>query len=520
MKTASQFLLYFGIAMVVFLLNQNCSKLHTDISTNDSTSFSDIKPDEVPNDPVSKEVDVIDPSAEDCTEAYLKGWKCLSTTVSNDENKVYKIRLSWNRPNMPSRGTAIVVSGAESKVNLLEEAPFRNVLNKLSELDSVRTISLQFIDDPNPGSDWGGCWVHGGGYRSAGSAFNSAILKIINELKLKRGSFLNYLGGSNGTILMAYAISHYGLDQFFDRLVLQMGPILPSLSEACNSQNPASFYINTQEQQNFLFGLFNAWNSGQRSGPSICAPNSEDRMSILGPKTSYLNTHVHVIMGALEGSWGLGDFMLKSNKRWYDQISAKSKTYLLREEMAHYYSYKDVRRFLKLAPNQPIENDTDCIDTTVESCENSVAVVYNKRGCEQTLPPTHDRNVGWERLVDGYYKLNKGTACVATDPRAGQPCLYFSQVSEALENFAHLHCEKDGSGLWTGQNFCEYNSKSCGVGTCQCITDGVYNASGVCMMAPARLQIFINANFEQFAGKAHLLPSAIQQSRPNANNCR
>ncbi len=49
--------------------------------------------------------------------------------------------------------------------------------------------------------------------------------------------------------------------------------------------------------------------------------------------------------------------MLASNLEWYNGIEAKSKSRLIRPNMAHNNSYEDMRRFLKLGPDD-ITDDT------------------------------------------------------------------------------------------------------------------------------------------------------------------
>lgn len=74
-------------------------------------------------------------------------------------------------------------------------------------------------------------------------------------------------------------------------------------------------------------------------------------------------------------------------------------------------------------------------------------------------------------------------------PSAPEAChVYeFSDVVEVTSDYANVHCEGwNGTGLSgaqsTGKVFCEYNSRGCGVGTCQCYNklQGVKLSNGTC----------------------------------------
>ena len=53
---------------------------------------------------------------------------------------------------------------------------------------------------------------------------------------------LNHVGGSNGTMVAAYALSHFDAGSFVDRFILHAGPFLPNFSEACDPNHFASFH--------------------------------------------------------------------------------------------------------------------------------------------------------------------------------------------------------------------------------------------------------------------------------------
>lgn len=363
-----------------------------------------------------------DKETSNCTVASQYGYKCFEKSITTEENKTYKIRMLWNRVSQNSRGTAIIVSGGTSGGGLLNDNSTRGVHDRLDKLDQVRSIFLEFADAPSdPANAYSaGCWVHAGGYYSAGRALNSAVKLIVDDLKLVRGSFLNYMGSSNGSLLMSYAMSSLNLDQYFDRVVFQLGPVMANQAEACDRSNPNSMYaLNRKEQQDFLANLFDPWLGGKGAESMCSAKNIKaDRMSVLSGKRNFPGTHVHVIIGALEGKVGLGKFHNTSSRDWYNKISARTKSYLSVEGMQHNYSFKDMRRFLKLDPNQRPQEDTDCVDEIKDTCENGKLYTFNKRSCEQTLPPSLDPDVKWEKISEGNFKLDTGRACGELVPTA------------------------------------------------------------------------------------------------------
>lgn len=74
-------------------------------------------------------------------------------------------------------------------------------------------------------------------------------------------------------------------------------------------------------------------------------------------------------------------------------------------------------------------------------------------------------------------------------PSYGQSCNWYGEVTKISVEFANSACNLDNYGGWRGRNFCEYSSRGAGLGTCQCYTDGIYDADGVCYMSPARKSI-------------------------------
>ncbi len=360
----------------------------------------------------------IDQSTPDCKDGIATGWKCIYATVTTPENLSYKIAVRWNRAGMTSRGTMLHAVGGSGQGDSRQDPPSKAIFDELSQKDQVRTVILEFVDAVEPTNHWGGYFKHFGAYHSAGRAFKAGFDFILDK-KIIRGNFLNYLGGSNGTMVLAYAMSNLGLDAYFDRVIFQMGPFLPDLASACDRSSPSSFYINAPETQKSVADLINFWRFGDKS-QSVCDNQLPDKVSILkhGNK-SFPNTHVHVIVGAMEATAGFGPWILASNLEWYKGISAKSKSRIIRPNMAHNNSYEDMRRYAKLAPDQTVEEDPACKDSRGFFTENSRQTEWLCKGCGQIEAPADDAGGKWSdvgsgcfhRVVAGTAKCSTGTFC-------------------------------------------------------------------------------------------------------------
>ena len=349
-----------------------------------------------------------DTETADCPQTVNVGWKCWNTTIISEGNS-YKVAIKWSRPNIDSKGSVLMATGGSGVGESRLDPPSKLMMDNISDKDQLRFIQLEFLDDPELSPWKGGYWKHAGGYKSTSLVFTAAV-ELIIEKQIVRGKFLNYLGGSNATMLMARSMSFYNVDKYFDRVVLQMGPFLPSKTGTCDRLSVSSIYINNADQQSIIFQLMGSWLYGDKS-KDFCADDGEDRLSILGPRTSFPNTHMHVIMGALEDDYGFGRWIRLSNIEWYNMISAKTKSRIERPEMAHNNSYKDMRRFLKLAPNEIPEEDTDCIDRVGQFCSVGKITQFNCRGCAQETPPTEDKSIKWIKVEENCYHLATEIKC-------------------------------------------------------------------------------------------------------------
>lgn len=339
-------------------LQSNAEKLKKIISAVDSSiNFPKISLDTSPvKSPVvaksTKDIFAADKETPNCTLPVQAGWKCLKTTIKTLEGNSYNILLKWNRPNQKSKGTVFYGIGGAGMGESLEDAPSKAVMDQLDKIDQIRIVALEMLD-PNASFPLaGGYWIHGGGYETLAQIF-MATLELAIKKNLIHGNFTNYMGGSNGSMLLASAMARYNADTYFDRVVFQMGPFLPNLANACDKNSASSFSLSTTQQQNQIHDFLSRW-LHQDPEKNVCSTPGDDRLSLLkdGLKKDYPNTIIHVIVGEKETTEGFGKWILASNQEWYNAISAKQKERILRPYMGHNNSYEDMRRFLKLAPNE------------------------------------------------------------------------------------------------------------------------------------------------------------------------
>lgn len=337
-----------------------------------------------------------DATTPDCTLDVMAGWKCLNTTITTAEGNTFKVAIKWNRPNKTSVGTVLLAVGGSGMGESRQDPPSKQFMDELDSLDNIRTIELEFTDAPTGSSPWGGYFSHVGGYRSAGYAMTSAIELILSK-GLVVGNFLNYMGGSNGSTVFAYAMAKMGIDRYFDRIVFQMGPFLPDLDKACAVAGDQSFTLSTLQQQQSIAELLNLWTFGDKN-KSVCSNNfgGTDVNSILkGGRNRFPNSHIHVIIGAKEETIGYGKWILASNLAWYNGIEAKSKSRIIRPNMGHNNSYEDMRRYLKLRPDETPEEAADpsmncSADSQGTFPADGGTVQWYCNGCGKTTAPASD----------------------------------------------------------------------------------------------------------------------------------
>lgn len=338
-------------------LNENAEKIKTIISGLDKTiAFPKIALDTSALSSTinksNKDIFAADKNTPDCS-APLQGWKCLKTTITTLEGKSYNIFLKWNRPLKKSRGTVFYgVGGTGTDESVVQDPKFKAEVDQLDQEDNVRFVYLLMLDKDTVNPISSGYWSHGGGYESLAQVF-MAILELGIKENIFHGNFLNYTGGSNGTMMISSAMSRFNADIYFDRAVLHAGPFLPNLTTACDRSSQSNFYLSNANQVSIIEDFLSRW-AFKDPAKKVCENQTPDRLSLLGKglKNEYPNTRIHVIMGQKEVTDGFGHWILASNKEWYESIAAKSKERIVHQDIGHEYSYKDVRRLLKLGPDE------------------------------------------------------------------------------------------------------------------------------------------------------------------------
>lgn len=268
-----------------------------------------------------------------CPEPEYAGFNCLKKSFTTQEGRSYLISLRWNRVNQNSAGTIIWVLGGDGRgrwrTNFSTVIPIQDNFDRQQ---NVRTVEVEFLDSP-VGSGDGGYWVHGGGYYSAALAYMEALGYV--HANLKMGSFLNHVGGSNGTMVAAYALSHFGAGQYVDRFIFHAGPFLASLSDACNNNHFASF-SKSPTMLGTIMSFVGKW-AYQNPNQNVCASTDMlSRMSVLsGAQNVYPNNAIHVVMGEKEKTQGFGEWIIESNYQWYSQVQAGEKTYHILPNIGH-----------------------------------------------------------------------------------------------------------------------------------------------------------------------------------------
>lgn len=290
----------------------------------------------------------LDKEALPCSQPEYAGFLCLQKSLVSDEGQTYSVIFRWNRANMDSVGTVIWVLGADGRgqwrTKFKETIPIEEEFDRVN---SIRSVEIEFADaPPSPDLD-GGYWKYPRGYYSAASAYMAALKFVVENLK--KGKFLNHVGGSNGTMVAAYALSHFNAGAYLSRVIMHAGPFLPDLADACNSAHYASFR-RSPVQYSMILELLGIWTFGKRSiSPCSVVPN--DRVSLIHDGTrSYSNTAVHVVMGAKEATEGFGPWILESNLQWYSNIQAAEKTRKVSSVLGHEMDWNEILSYARLPP--------------------------------------------------------------------------------------------------------------------------------------------------------------------------
>lgn len=350
-----------GLFAVFFttLFFQNCSQTN-DFSTEQSKKAGSSSSNESNNTgSIRPGFGVTDPTlGTSCTRPGYNGWQCWQTNVTSQENVSYQIELRWNRVGKSSVGTVISAVGGNGSGASRENTSIpaiRQFMDELDQLDQIRMVEIDFLDPSNDGVKAGGYFKSPTGYYAAASAFLAAV-ELIFQKNLVQGTFVNYFGGSNGTMVAAYAMSHFGADKYFDRVLFQIGPFLPNFADACNPNHWASFR-KSPDQYGFIKELVNSWVTGSAT-TDACTRMSPDRVSISKtPRVRFPKTAVHVVVGLDEVTKGFGPWILESNLQWYENVEAPEKTRVGIPGMGHEVAWDHTRIYLNRRPPAAMRPD-------------------------------------------------------------------------------------------------------------------------------------------------------------------
>lgn len=289
-----------------------------------------------------------------CSGSSYRGWKCLKRTLRTGEGLDYSVELRWNRDAVASVGSVVWVLGNNGKGSFREYGAGQGAAaqDQLDQLDSVRSIEIDFTDPIVNGEESsGGYWRHFGGYRSAASAYLAALEFVVGT-GIAQGNFLNHVGGSNGTMVAAYALANLGAARYLNRVIFHAGPFISDVSLACRPDHWAGF-DRSPLMKGLIQQLMGLWATGQRS-QDPCAL-AQDRLSVLrsGVKR-YPQLGVHVVMGQKEETEGFGPWILDSNLEWFHSIEAAQKTRVVRADLGHEMSWGEIRSVARLGPPAPL----------------------------------------------------------------------------------------------------------------------------------------------------------------------
>lgn len=285
-----------------------------------------------------------------CPEPQYRNFQCIDKILRTSESREYAVRFRWNRVGLEalSSGTVIWVLGGDGRRQWRVIEP--NTIPTQDYFDTslkIRSVEIEFLDDPKVSTGGAGYWVHGGGYYSAASAYLEAVKYVAANLKV--GTFMNHVGGSNGTMVAAYALSHFNVGSLVDRFVLHAGPFLPNLGDACNPTHFASFNKSPQMFTQ-IKNLLGTW-SFLDPNRDVCGGGNEIayRNSVLnGALSVYPRNGIHVVMGAREATEGFGDWILLSNLQWHSQVQAADKTRAVYADLGHAMHWDSVRTYAAL----------------------------------------------------------------------------------------------------------------------------------------------------------------------------
>ena len=253
-----------------------------------------------------------------CQQAGYAGWQCDALDFYHaTHDTTFPIALRWNLAETVPAATVVWLPGNQGEGQFRSRLNAETVQDRLAQLDGIRSVEVEFS-----GADgyWGPPAL---GYPAAGGLY-AAVLLELKRRGLVRGGWTTHFGSSNGTMLGAAALAHHGLIQQVQRVVFDSGPFLADMAPECT--DPAHWlYIGPVEARR-LIDSWNGWADRGVCENGLSDPEpGYDLRSLLGTgaEHAYPQLSVNVLLGELEEftSW-----LLRSNRNWYQQISAEQKT--------------------------------------------------------------------------------------------------------------------------------------------------------------------------------------------------
>lgn len=287
-----------------------------------------------------------------CTDPGYENFNCVKKEFTTKEGLAYSVILRWNRVNQESVGTVVWVLGGQGSGKWRSYPGAVAIEDSFDRTQSIRSVEVDFVDEAATEGASGGYWIHGGGYYSAALAYMEVIAYISANLKV--GAFMNHVGGSNGTMVAAYVLSHFDAGSFVDRFILHAGPFLPNLAEACDPNHFASF-SRSPAMLGVIMGFIGSWAYKDSKKNPCSDPAMKGRMSVLaGAKNSYPNNGLHVVMGEKEKVDGFGPWIIESNYHWYSQVEAAEKTYQILSSIGHEMEWGAVQTYASMGKPRPM----------------------------------------------------------------------------------------------------------------------------------------------------------------------
>jgi len=287
-----------------------------------------------------------------------EGWYCLDKAFEVSGTGVsYSVQFRWNRVKRQNRASIVWVLGGNGFGNFRTEYGAKDSQDFLDRYEAMRSIEIVFVDTYNGqkvNSPYGGgYWKVQTGYKDPAEAYTKALEFLIAS-GIANGEWITHIGGSNGTMLAAYALAYHGAERYLARVIFNAGPFGGDMGRSCLDPDYHAYIGLSESQEAGIRGLVDFWNgwfvekycTNQISPPG----NLFAERSLLGTGAvrQYPKLAVHVIMGEKDGydSW-----IIASSKDWYSNIEAAEKTFDLIPGLGHEMEYDLTTQLARRPPS-------------------------------------------------------------------------------------------------------------------------------------------------------------------------